>query len=89
MKIIEKLIEGLMVLLPFLKKREPQAVKEFTELVKGQYDYLLEIIQTFQRDYFELSQRLKRMNQEIISLNEQLRQALQLKCMVKECVNRV
>ena len=89
MKLIEKIVDGLLLLVPFLKKKDPRAVKEFTELVKGQYDYLLEIIQTFQHDYFELSERIRKMNEEILTLNERLREALQLKCGVKECLNRV
>lgn len=88
MKIFEKIIELLGSLLPFLKKKKPEEMKEFTSLIQGQYRYLLEIIQTFQQDYFELSERLKLMNEEILSLNRRLGEALQQKCSVKECSSR-
>lgn len=88
MKIIEKLIEMAGYLLPFLKKKKPEQMQEFTRLVQGQYQYLVEIIQTFQKDYFELSERLKLMNEEILSLNRRLGEALRQKCSVKECASR-
>ena len=76
-----------MTILPFLgssrKKRQmmAQEVKEFSELVKGQYTFLMQ--------QFDLSSKVKEMHAEIFSLRGQLTQAAALQCSSKECVQRV
>ena len=79
-----------MTILPFLgnrKKRKAMAqnVKEFSELVKDQYTFLMEKVL---KDYFDLSARMKEMHAEIFSLREQLTQAAALQCINKECIQR-
>lgn len=83
------IIQFLSLLLPFLKRKTPQEITEFTDLIKNQYTYLMEVIEKFQKDYFELSDLVKSMNQEIITLNVQLKEALKLQCKDSSCNNRL
>ena len=50
---IRMIFEWLLTILKLLK-RDPAKAREFTELVTDQYDYLVEQIEKFQKDYFEL-----------------------------------
>ena len=83
-----------MTLLPFLgggrKKREAMAqeVKEFSELVKNQYSFLMEQLEKVLKDYFDLSARVKEMHTEIFSLRDQLAQANAVQCLKKDCRQR-
>lgn len=78
-----------MTILPFLgssrKKRQmmAQEVKEFSELVKDQYTFLMQQLEKVLKDYFDLSSKVKEMHAEIFSLRGQLT------CSSKECVQRV
>ena len=70
---LDKIIEIIMTILPFLgnrKKRKAMAqdVKEFSELVKDQYTFLMEQLEKVLKDYFDLSARVKEMHTEIFSL---------------------
>ena len=90
---LAKIIEIIMTILPFLgnrKKRKAMAqdVKEFSELVKDQYTFLMEQLEKVLKDYFDLSARVKEMHTEIFSLREQLAQAATLQCVNKECLQR-
>ncbi len=84
-----------MTILPFLgnsrKKRQmmAQEVKEFSELVKDQYTFLMQQLEKVLKDYFDLSSKVKEMHAEIFSLRGQLTQAAALQCSSKECVQRV
>lgn len=89
-----KLIDLLMAVLPFLgnrKKREEMAreVKEFSELVKDQYGFLMDQLEKVLKDYFDLSAKVKEMHAEIFSLREQLTQAAVLECRKRECKQRL
>lgn len=82
-----------MTILPFLgskKKRKvmEQEVKEFSELVKGQYEFLMQQLEKVLKDYFDLSARVKEMHGEIFSLRGQLAEANALQCTNKECTQR-
>ena len=87
---LDKIIEIVMTILPFLgsnrKKRQAMAqeVKEFSELVKDQYTFLMQQL----KDYFDLSSKVKEMHTEMFSLRGQLAQAAALQCINKECVQR-
>ena len=67
-----------MTILPFLgnsrKKRQmmAQEVKEFSELVKDQYTFLMQQLEKVLKDYFDLSSKVKEMHTEIFSLRGQL-----------------
>ena len=62
-----------MTILPFLgnsrKKRQmmAQEVKEFSELVKDQYTFLMQQLEKVLKDYFDLSSKVKEMHAEIFS----------------------
>lgn len=88
MKIIDGIISVLQVVLPFLKKKDAKEVQDFTDLVKSQFNYLMEQVTRFETDYFELSEKVRQMYQEIITLNAQLNQALKGKCLVTNCKDR-
>ncbi len=59
---LNKFIEIIMTILPFLgnrKKRKAMAqdVKEFSELVKDQYTFLIEQLEKVLKDYFDRPER--------------------------------
>jgi predicted nuclease with TOPRIM domain len=88
MKVINQLISLVGMLLPFLKRKDAKEMQEFTELVKGQFDYLMEQVTRFETDYFELSEKVRQMYQEIITLNARLSESLKQQCVVPACVER-
>ncbi|MCD8261950.1 MAG: hypothetical protein LUD15_11070 [Bacteroides sp.] len=81
-------LELLRALLPFSRKRDAKKMREFSKLVMEQYGFLVEQIGKFQRDYFEVSARIKEMHGEMVVLGEQLREALSLRCGMKDCPER-
>lgn len=61
---LDKIIDIIMTILPFFggrKKRQQmmQEVKEFSELVKEQYSFLMQQLEKVLKDYFDLSDRVK------------------------------
>ena len=88
MKILDGIINILQMVLPFLKKKDAKQVQDFTELVKSQFDYLMEQVTRFEKDYFELSEKVRQMYQEMITLNAQLNTALKEQCLVISCKDR-
>ena len=72
------------------KKRQmmAQEVKEFSELVKEQYGFLMKQLEKVLKDYFDLSDRVKEMHSEIFSLKGKLSEAVTLQCVNKECIQR-
>lgn len=89
MKIISELLNVVTLVLPFLKKKDARELQEFTELVKGQFDYLMEQITKFEIDYFELSEKVRQMYQEMITLNASLAEAMKLQCGAPSCKDRI
>ena len=90
---LDKIIDIIMTVLPFFggrKKRQQmmQEVKEFSELVKEQYNFLMQQLEKVLKDYFNLSDRVKEMHSEIFSLKGKLSEAIALQCVNKECVQR-
>ena len=91
---LDKIIEIIMTILPFLgnsrKKRQmmAQEMKEFSELVKEQYGFLMKQLEKVLKDYFDLSDRVKEMHSEIFSLKGKLSEAVTLQCVNKECIQR-
>lgn len=88
MKVIDQLLSVVSMLLPFLKRKDAKEMQEFTELVKGQFDYLMEQVTRFETDYFELSEKVRQMYQEIITLNARLSESLKQQCVVPACAGR-
>lgn len=90
---LDKIIDIIMTVLPFFggrKKRQQmmQEVKEFSELVKEQYNFLMQQLEKVLKDYFNLSDRVKEMHSEIFSLKGKLSEAIVLQCVNKECIQR-
>ena len=90
---LDKIIDIIMTVLPFFggrKKRQQmmQEVKEFSELVKEQYNFLMQQLEKVLKDYFNLSDRVKEMHSEIFSLKGRLPEAIALPCVNKECIQR-
>ena len=90
---LDKIIDIIMTVLPFFggrKKRQQmmQEVKEFSELVKEQYNFLMQQLEKVLKDYFNLSDRVKEMHSEIFSLKCKLSEAIALQCVNKECIQR-
>lgn len=90
---LDKIIDIIMTVLPFFggrKKRQQmmQGVKEFSELVKEQYNFLMQQLEKVLKDYFNLSDRVKEMHSEIFSLKGKLSEAIALQCVNKECIQR-
>ena len=90
---LDKIIDIIMTVLPFFggrKKRQQmmQEVKEFSELVEEQYNFLMQQLEKVLKDYFNLSDRVKEMHSEIFSLKGKLSEAIALQCVNKECIQR-
>lgn len=90
---LDKIIDIIMTVLPFFggrKKRQQmmQEVKEFSELVKEQHNFLMQQLEKVLKDYFNLSDRVKEMHSEIFSLKGKLSEAIALQCVNKECIQR-
>ena len=90
---LDKIIDIIMTVLPIFggrKKRQQmmQEVKEFSELVKEQYNFLMQQLEKVLKDYFNLSDRVKEMHSEIFSLKGKLSEAIALQCVNKECIQR-
>ena len=84
---IKMIFEWLLTILT-LFKRDPAKAREFTELVTDQYDYLVEQIGKFQKDYFELCERIKLLYTEISGLREEMSRNAGLKCNTADCKQR-
>lgn len=69
-QIIQKIIECLLALLPFLKKKNAKELKEFSDLVMSQYTFLMEQLEKVLKDYFELRDKVTEMHAEIFRLRE-------------------
>ena len=63
-------------------------MKECSDLVTGQYVFLMEQLEKVLKDYFELSAKIKEMHSEVILLKEQLAESLSLQCKNRECGGR-
>ena len=85
---IKVIFEWLLTMLRLFKS-DPAKAREFTELVTDQYDYLVLQIEKFQKDYFELCERIKLLYTEISGLREEMSKDAGLKCNVKDCNTRI
>ena len=90
---LDKIIDIIMTVLPFFVCRKKlqqimKEVKEFSELVKEQYNFLMQQLEKVLKDYFNLSDRVKEMHSEIFSLKGKLSEAIALQCVNKECIQR-
>jgi cell shape-determining protein MreC len=67
-----KIIDCITMVLPFLKKKDVAEIKQFSDMVAGQLDFLVDELKKVLDDYFELSEKMKEMHEEILSLRKQL-----------------
>ncbi len=80
--------EVLATLLSFLGRRATRDSKEPMEFIRTQYLFMVDMMEKFQKDYYASSERIREMHDRIIRLGSQLEEALQLRCMVRECPER-
>ena len=87
---LDKIIDIIMTVLPFFggRKKSQQMMQEVSELVKEQYNFLMQQLEKVLKDYFNLSDRVKEMHSEIFSLKGKLSEAIALQCVNKECIQR-
>ncbi len=70
-----KILDCLTVVLPFLKKKDVKEIREFSDMVAGQLDFLVEELRKVLDDYCELSSKMREMHEEILSLRKKLEEA--------------
>lgn len=87
-QLIVHVSELLLSILPFLKKKDARKLKEFSELITGQFEFLVNQLERMMKDYFQLSDRIKDMHDELYKLREEMAQAASQKCGVKDCQER-
>ena len=64
-------------------------MKELSELVRGQYEFLVGQLEKVLQDYFGLSARVKEMHTEIFSLEDELAKAVTRRCARENCDKRL
>ena len=62
-------------MVPFLKKKDVKEIREFSDMVAGQLDFLVGELRKVLDDYCELSAKMREMHQEILSLRKKLEEA--------------
>lgn len=87
--IIEKIIEVVATLLPFLKKKNAKEIREFSELITAQFEFLVKQQEKALSDYFDLSDRVKEMHTEIFGLRQELIKAMAERCEIQGCKERM
>ncbi|MCC8188424.1 MAG: hypothetical protein LIP08_13245 [Bacteroides sp.] len=86
--LIDKLMETVGVWLPFLRRKDARKVKEFTDLVMSQYQFLATELDKMLKDYLGLAELMKKLHSEMRHLNTQLMEADLLKCLTTDCTRR-
>ena len=71
-----KIVDCLLAVVPFLKKKDVKEIREFSDMVAGQLDFLVEELRKVLDDYCELSAKMREMHEEILSLRKKLEEAL-------------
>lgn len=67
-----KFVEVILTILPFLRKKDVKEIREFSDMVAGQLDFLVNELKKVLDDYCELSVKMREMHEEILSLRKQL-----------------
>lgn len=70
-----KIVNVLTAVLPFLKGKDVRQIREFSDMVAGQLDFLVSELHKVLDDYFELSGKMREMHEEILSLRKKLEEA--------------
>ena len=71
-----KIVDCLLAVLPFLKKKDVKEIRDFSDMVAGQLDFLVVELRKVLDDYCELSAKMREMHEEILSLRKQLETAM-------------
>jgi len=70
-----KIVDCLLAVVPFLKKKDVKEIREFSDMVAGQLDFLVGELRKVLDDYCELSTKMREMHEEILSLRKKLEEA--------------
>jgi cell shape-determining protein MreC len=73
--IFMRIVDVLSAVLPFLKKKDVAQIREFSDMVSSQMEFLIDQLKKVLDDYFQLSDKMTEMHEEILSLRKQLEQA--------------
>ena len=73
--IFMKIVDCILAVVPFLKKKDVKEIREFSDMVAGQLDFLVGELRKVLDDYCELSAKMREMHQEILSLRKKLEEA--------------
>lgn len=87
-QILQYLAEFAQIILPFLKKRDTKKVQEFSDLITGQYTFLVAQLDKVLKDYFEVSEKVREMHAELFSLKAELHKAVMERCKDTTCKER-
>lgn len=86
--IVIKILELVSGVIPFLGKKKTAELKEFSELITCQYEFLMEQLEKLLKDYFEISIKVREMHVEIFELRKELACAHAERCKALECKER-
>ncbi len=87
--ILDKTIQIVTSLLPFLRRGHPKELQDFTDLLTGQFSFLTEQLEKALQEYCLLSEKIREMHREIRQLNSKLNEALKTQCLAKDCDARI
>ena len=73
--IFMRIVDVLSAVLPFLKKKDVAQIREFSDMVSSQMEFLIDQLKKVLDDYFQLSDKMTEMHEEILSLRKQLESA--------------
>jgi len=73
--IFMKIVDCILAVVPFLKKKDVKEIREFSDMVAGQLDFLVGELRKVLDDYCELSAKMREMHEEILSLRKKLEEA--------------
>ncbi|WP_321332228.1 hypothetical protein [uncultured Bacteroides sp.] len=88
-KVIEQIMECIVTVLPFFKKKNAKEIQEFSDLITGQYEFLVQQLEKMLQDYLDLSEKIKEMHAEMFNLKDELGKALTQQCTAKDCTSRI
>lgn len=88
-QLITKVFDLASLVLPFWGKKNTTKMKEFSELIVNQYEFLVIQLEKVFKDYFDLSDRVKDMHVEIYKLREEIIALLGERCSASDCNKRI
>ena len=73
--IFMKIVDCILAVVPFLKKKDVKEIREFSDMVAEQLDFHVGELRKVLDDYCELSAKMREMHEEILSLRKKLEEA--------------